>query len=67
DRKVREDVSSGGVTYQVTQYSYDLDGRLECTAVRMNPAAFSSLPASACVLGTPGSQGADRITKNTYD
>ena len=27
-------------------------GRLECTAVRMNPAAFASLPASACTLGT---------------
>ncbi|NWM98544.1 hypothetical protein, partial [Escherichia coli] len=67
DRKIREDVSSGGVTYQVTQYSYDTAGRLECAAVRMNPAAFGSLPASACTLGAQGSQGPDRITKNVYD
>lgn len=67
DRKLKESVSSGGVTYQITQYSYDPVGRLECTAVRMNPAAFGSLPASACTLGTQGSQGPDRITKNIYD
>jgi RHS repeat-associated protein len=67
DRKVRETVSSGGTAYGVTQYSYDLVGRLECTAVRMNPAVYGSLPASACTLGTQGSQGPDRITKNVYD
>ncbi|WBY08319.1 hypothetical protein PIB19_01975 [Sphingomonas sp. 7/4-4] len=67
DRKLKESVSSGGVTYQITQYSYDVVGRLECTAVRMNPAAFGALPASACTLGTQGSQGPDRITKNIYD
>jgi RHS repeat-associated protein len=67
DRKLKESVSSGGVTYQVTQYSYDAAGRLECTAVRMNPAAFGALPASACTLETPGTQGADRITRNYYD
>lgn len=67
DRKVKESVSSGGTTYKVTQFSYDVVGRLECTAVRMNPAAFGSLPASACTLGTQGSQGPDRITRNLYD
>lgn len=67
DRKSREDVSSGGVTHKVTQYSYDSVGRLECTAVRMNPAAFGALPASACTLGTQGTQGPDRITRNIYD
>ncbi|WBY08219.1 hypothetical protein PIB19_01285 [Sphingomonas sp. 7/4-4] len=67
DRKLKESVSSGGTAYQVTQYSYDAGERLECTAVRMNPAAFGTLPASACTLGTPGTQGADRITRNYYD
>lgn len=67
DRKTLEVVSSGGAAYGATQYSYDAAGRLECTAVRMNPAAYGSLPASACTLGTPGSQGADRITRNIYD
>ncbi|MBB4100053.1 RHS repeat-associated core domain-containing protein [Sphingomonas kyeonggiensis] len=69
DRKLVEQVREGaaGAIYQLTQYSYDAFGRLECTAVRMNPAAFGSLPASACTLGTQGSQGADRITRNIYD
>ncbi|MEG3088531.1 RHS repeat domain-containing protein [Sphingomonas sp. PB4P5] len=51
----------------VTQYSYDIRGQLECTAVRMNPAAFGSLPASACSLGAAGGNGQDRITKTIYD
>jgi RHS repeat-associated protein len=33
----------------------------------MNPAAFTSLPASACTLGTAGSFGPDRITKTIRD
>ncbi len=55
------------VAQAVTQFSYDSLGRLECQAVRMNPAAFGSLPASACTLGTEGTQGPDRITRNFYD
>lgn len=66
-RKLKDVVSSGGTPFSVTQYSYDIDGQLECTAVRMNPAAFGSLPASACTPGTPGTQGPDRITRNFYD
>jgi RHS repeat-associated protein len=50
----------------LTHYSYDNLGRLECTAVRMNAAAFPwGLP--ACTLGPQGSQGPDRITRNYYD
>ena len=67
ERKLSETVSSGGTAYSLTQYSYDSVGRPECTAVRMNPAVFGSLPGSACTLGTAGSYGPDRITKNTYD
>jgi RHS repeat-associated protein len=68
DRKLTERmIGSDGVTISLTQYSYDNRGRLECTAVRMNPAAYSSLPASACTLGTQGSQGPDRITRTIYD
>ena len=58
---------SDGITTGVVQYSYDTAGRLECTAVRMNPATYASLPASACTLGTEGSFGPDRITRNVYD
>lgn len=66
DRKVKESVSSAGIVYQVTQYSYDVVGRLQCTAVRMDPGSFGSLPASACDQSNP-SNPIDRITKNLYD
>lgn len=58
---------SDGATYELTQYSYDAYDRLLCTAVRMNPQAFGSLPASACTLGTSGTYGSDRITQKTFD
>ena len=68
-RKVKETLSGGTATSSVTQYSYDLAGRLECTAVRMDPADFASLPASACNQSPvpTGQHGSDRITRNTYD
>jgi len=68
-RKILEQIAKGaaGTVRWVTQYSYDSVGRLECTAVRMNPTVFGSLPASACSLGTAGSSGPDRITRNFYD
>ena len=66
-RKIRTTVSSGGVIYQLTEFSYDASDRLECTAVRMNPDAFGNLPPSACTPGTAGSNGPDRITRNVYD
>jgi RHS repeat-associated protein len=66
DRKVMDVVTAGGATYQVTQYSYDGAGRLECTAMRMNSATWGSLPA-ACTASTAGSLGPDRISRNSYD
>jgi RHS repeat-associated protein len=66
-RKSKDVLSSGATDYSVRQYSYDTVGRLDCAALRMNSAVWGSLPASACTLGTTGSYGADRITKNTYD
>lgn len=66
DKAVEYD-RAGGTTYRVTQYSYDADGNLECTAIRMNPAAFDTLPASACQLGPEGARGPDRITRLVYD
>jgi len=67
DRKLTEKLSGTSVAHKLTQYSYDVVGRLQCTAVRMNTAAFGSLPSSACSLGTQGGDGPDRITKNSYD
>ncbi|HTU65579.1 MAG TPA: RHS repeat-associated core domain-containing protein [Steroidobacteraceae bacterium] len=60
--KTRQTTPSG-----VQQMSYDDDDRPLCTAVRMNPAVYNSLPASACTLGTEGTMGPDRITKFNYD
>jgi RHS repeat-associated protein len=68
---VREAVSGvaagAATTFRVTDKSYDDQGRLDCSAVRMNPAVFASLPASACTLGTQGNDGPDRIARNFYD
>ncbi|HEU4962139.1 MAG TPA: RHS repeat-associated core domain-containing protein [Sphingomonas sp.] len=66
-RKTRDVVSAGGATYGVTDYSYDSLGRLDCTAVRMNPATWGTVTA-ACTAQTAGSAGPDRITRNiVYD
>ena len=51
----------------MTQYGYNAAGLAECVAVRMNGAAWGSLPASACSLGTTGGEGPDRITRTSYD
>lgn len=68
DRKLVERASSENTVYGVTQYSYDAAGRLECTAVRMNPAVYADPPASACTQSEakPGIER-DRITQNKYD
>lgn len=52
--------SSGSIN-AVVQTSYDTLGRTDCVAQRMNPAAWTSLPASACTLQTAGTHGPDRI------
>jgi len=67
DRVTTRTLSAGGTPYALTQYSYDSNKRLQCVAVRMNPAEFASLPSDACTLDTPGSFGQDRITKYSYD
>lgn len=68
NRKIKDwVVGNNGVTVTMTQYSYDNVGRLECTAVRMNPATYNSLPTSACTHATEGADGKDRITKTVYD
>ena len=57
---------AGGASLQLVQQSYDGAGRPECTAVRMNPSAFGSLPA-ACTMSTLSYFGPDRITHQAYD
>jgi RHS repeat-associated protein len=65
-RKTRESVSAAGTAYRVTQYSYDLARRLECTALRMDPSQWNS-QTNACAAQTTGAQGPDRVTKNIYN
>lgn len=65
-RRVQQRLVSGGQIYSLTQYSYDAQNRLDCVAVRMNPATYASLP-GACTLATTGNQGPDRITRYHYD
>ncbi|MDT8757592.1 hypothetical protein MZO42_02675 [Sphingomonas psychrotolerans] len=64
--KTADTVTAAGTAYQLTQYSYDGLGRLDCTALRMNGATWGSLP-GACTLAPAGSAGPDRITHNLYD
>jgi RHS repeat-associated protein len=66
-RRIKSVLSAAGTTYAVAQVSYDAAGRVDCSATRMNSAAWGSLPASACTAQADGSYGPDRITKSTYD
>jgi len=72
-RMLWKQVSSSGTAYELTQYSYDIVGRPQCVAIRMNPLQFSNLMPGACQLPQPGSDGTygpygpDRITYTTYD
>lgn len=64
---VRSIKATNGSDVAVTQLSYDTRNRTDCSTLRMNPAAWNGLPASACALGTAGASGPDRITKTGYD
>jgi RHS repeat-associated protein len=65
DRKTQDLVSAGG-NVSLTQYNYLADNHLNCTAVRLNAAAFGSEP-DTCAQGPAGSDGLDRITQYYYD
>jgi len=53
----------------MSQFDFDADDRPTCTAVRMNPSNYGSLPTSACStpLPTAGTYGNDRLTQINYD
>jgi YD repeat-containing protein len=68
DRKTRVIVVGEGGIHSATEYSYDLHGRVRCTAVRMNPDAWLTPLPDKCVPGpVHPANGADRISKNVYD
>ncbi|HYD37933.1 MAG TPA: hypothetical protein VEA60_09990, partial [Allosphingosinicella sp.] len=65
---IRAAVSASGTVHKVADKSFDDQGRLVCSAIRMNLAALPAASATAaCSLGTQGSQGRDRITRNVWD
>ncbi len=65
-RKASDKLLFGGAPMSFGQYGYDARGRLNCSVVRMNVAAFGGQP-DACALGAEGSSGPDRITQYFYD
>jgi RHS repeat-associated protein len=58
--------ATGGVQ-AVTQMNYDEEGRLNCTAVRMNPTYFASATDACQVNPTHATYGQDRISRTYYD
>ena len=61
------DGPTNSVRASVTNFAYDADGRMICTAKRMNSAVLNSLPSSACTLSTSSGGVYDRISTVTYD
>jgi YD repeat-containing protein len=66
DRKVKETRSGGGSVQTFSQFKYDIVGRLQCTAIRMDPAQWAG-QTDACIPQTSGPTGPDRVVKNIYD
>jgi YD repeat-containing protein len=66
DQELTITLQAGGTAYAKTQNSYDSRGRLDCTAVRMDPAQWAG-QTDACVAQTASTNGSDRITKLGYD
>jgi len=64
---VREALSAGGALYAVNDRTVDDRGRPTCETQRLNLAALPAAGSDACILGTAGSFGPDRITKKSYD
>ena len=66
ERVSAERFVTGATVHTVTQYAYDSGGRTACTAFRMDPSTFTSLPTNAC-LQTAGASPRDRITQTSYN
>lgn len=64
---VREALSAGGALYAVSDRSFDDRGRSTCETKRLNLSALPAAGSDACVLGTAGSFGPDRVSRMSYD
>lgn len=63
----REILFNGSTVAQVMQYSYDAKGRVQCTTVRLNSAAFGG-GTPACTPTFAGDAiGYDRVTRNHHN
>ncbi|UDF05219.1 RHS repeat-associated core domain-containing protein [Asticcacaulis sp. AND118] len=51
----------------LSQATYDTANQLTCSAERLNPGTYGSLPPSACTHASPGTSGYDRIASYVYD
>ena len=65
-RPIKTEIKAAGTTYAVAVQSYDAMSRPDCSAVRMDPAQWST-QTDACTPQTTGPNGPDRIAKPTYD
>ncbi len=66
-RVVSQSREEGGVVTGAVAQSWDVRGRPECTALRMDAGRFAEAT-SACTPQSPvGPHGPDRITKTVYD
>jgi RHS repeat-associated protein len=66
-RPVRQQLSSAGTAYQVTDVLYDATGRVQCSMLRMDPGSWGSLPSNCNPTQTTGPNGPDRVSFNHYD
>jgi RHS repeat-associated protein len=67
NRIEEREFGTAGTLTGVTQFGYDADGRLVCTAVRMNLVSPPAAGTDACLPVDAGAATPDRITKNVYD
>lgn len=66
-RPVRQQLSSGGTSYQVADLLYDSIGRVKCSMLRMDPSNWSLLPTDCSPTQTSGANGPDRVSYNNFD
>jgi RHS repeat-associated protein len=65
-RLFRAHTTASGTIFGVVDYSYDVLGRSDCVAQRLNPATWTTVT-TACTLQAAGTSGPDRISKTLYD
>jgi RHS repeat-associated protein len=66
--KIEErEFGTGGALTGLVQFASDADGRLVCSALRMNLASPPVAGTDACLPVNPAASNPDRVTKHVYD